>query len=458
MDVARLSVPHPSPPHLPNPKDLQDILRSGFEDFAEWVNPVAAARARLLGEPVHLLRVLDGETVVDAEGRIYQDFLSGYGTQALGHRNERIAAALRAFLDSDAPSFFSSGISPYAGRFGRLLGERTGYGSVSLASSGTEAIESALKLARAATGKKRILGLEGAYHGCTFGSLSLMEKGPFRDPFGPHVQGIETLPFGDVAALARALDPSLGGGDVAAVVVEPIQVESGVRILPEPYTAALAELCPQHGVLIIADEVQTGLCRTGRFLASERWPRRPDMVVLAKALGGGLMPLSATLAQRDVFRRAYGSFGTAESHQYTFAGNALSCVAGMEALELLTGELAARVAEVGEAFVQSLRAALAGLPLVDAVRGSGLLVGIALKDADHPWLDFAALGVPELTGKPSMGLLLCHRLFRRGYLVHVAGHEWHVVRLQPPLHISAERLADFVTACREEVESLCQLL
>lgn len=454
MDVARLSVPDPSPPNLANPKELQDILRSGFKDYAEWVNPVAASRARLLGEPVQLLRVLDGESVVDAEGRIYQDFLSGYGTQALGHRNGRVVAALRAFLDSDAPSFFSSGISPYAGRFARLLGERTGYGSVSLASSGTEAIESALKLARAATGKKRILGLEGAYHGCTFGSLSLMEKGPFRDPFGPHVQGIETLPFGDVAALAQAL----AQGDVAAIVVEPIQVESGVRILPEPYAAALAELCPRYGALAVADEVQTGLCRTGRFLASERWPRRPDVVVLAKALGGGLMPLSATLAQRDVFRRAYGSFGTAESHQYTFAGNALSCVAGIESLELLTDELAARVAEVGEAFVQSLRAALTGLPLVDAVRGSGLLVGIALRDADHPWLDFAALGVPELTGKPSMGLLLCHRLFRRGYLVHVAGHEWHVVRLQPPLNISAERLADFVTTCREELESLCQLL
>lgn len=453
----RLILHAKAPPDLREPKDSQDlreILRSGFDEFAEWVNPVAASRARLSGEPVQLLRVLDGSALADADGRTYQDFLSGYGTQALGHRNPRVAAALRAFLDSDAPSFFTSGVSPFAGRLARQLGERTGYGSISLASSGTEAIEAALKMARAATGRGRILGLAGAYHGCTLGSLALMAQGPFRDPFGPHLQGVEALPFGDVKALAQALAQD----DVAAVVVEPIQVEGGVRILPADYVAALAELCPRHGALVIADEVQTGLCRTGPFLASHSWPRRPDLVVIAKALGGGLVPLSATLAQRDLFRSAYGTFASAESHHYTFAGNALSCVAGLESLAILTEDLASHVAEVGAQFQHALRSALAELPLVETVRGAGLLVGVCFKDADHPWLDFDALGLPELAGKPSIGLLLCHRLFRRGYLVHVAGHNWRVMRLQPPLDISAERLCAFVTACREEVEGLCQLL
>lgn len=432
---------------------MREILRDGFEEFGKWVNPIAGDRARLTGEPVHLVRVLDGGALADAGGRVYQDFLSGYGTQALGHRNAAVEAALRAFFDSDSPSFFPSGVSPYAGRLARRLAERTGHDHVAFASSGTEAVEAALKLARAATRRPRILGLEGAYHGCTMGSLALMAQGPFRDAFGPHLCGVDVLPFGDADALAM----ELAAGDVAAVVVEPIQVEGGVRSLPADFVDALCELAPRHGALVVADEVQTGLCRTGRFLAGEAWPRRPDVVVVAKALGGGLVPLSATLSRRDAFERAYGSHATAESHQYTFAGNALACVAGLASLDLFSDELAASVGERGRAFRGALGEALAGLPLFLEIRGDGLLVGIALRQSDHPWLGFEAFGLPELAGAPSVGLLLCHRLFRRGYLTHVTGHDWRVVRLQPPLDVPEARLAAFVAACREELEALCAL-
>src|SRR5206468_2181423 len=133
--------------------------------------------------------------------------------------------------------------------------------------------------------RPRLLALERAYHGCTFGSCALMSEGPFRDPFAPHLPGVESLPFGDVAALADAL----AKGDVAAVVVEPIQLEGGVRPLPPAYIAALCELTARHGALLVADEIQTGLGRTGRFLASETWPRRPDAVITGKHLGGGLL-------------------------------------------------------------------------------------------------------------------------------------------------------------------------
>lgn len=433
---------------------MNEVLRHGFEDFKAWVNPVAAERAQLSGEPIQLVRVVDGDTLADANGQTYQDFLSGYGTQALGHRHPRIVECLRQFLDDDAPSFFPSGISPYAGHLARLLCQRTGYEQASFASSGTEAVEAALKLARAATGRPRILGLSGAYHGCTLGSLALMQPGPFTERFGPHLRGVERLPFADAAALAQALS----SGDVAAVIVEPLQVEGGMRALPASYVAALCELVPQHGALLIADEVQTGLCRTGRFLASQAWPRRADLVILAKALGGGLTPLSAVLSTSAAFARAYGTLSTAETHQYTFAGNALSCVAGIAAVGLFTDELATRVASCGKAFRQSLQQALADSPLCADVRGEGLLVGIALHEVDHPWLSFAGLGLPELAEQSSIGLLLCHRLFRRGYLVHVCGHDWRVVRLQPPLDIATERLDAFVTVCREELDSLASLL
>lgn len=433
-------------------EDLRDVLRRGIDEFAAFVNPLAVERARLSGEPLDLVAVQQG-ALVAADGRVYHDFLSGYGTQALGHRSPPVEQALRAFLDTPAPSFYPSGASPFAGRLARRLAERTGYESVSLSSSGTEAVEAALKLARAATGRARILGFQGAYHGCTLGSLALMAQGPYRDPFGPHLRGVEVLPHDDPAALAAAL----AAGDVAAVLAEPIQVEGGVRPLPPAVLEVLATEAPRRGALVIADEAQTGLCRTGRFLASDAWPRRPDAVVLAKALGGGLLPLSALLTRPEIFRAAYGTVTTAESHQYTFAGNALCAVAGLAALPLLSDDLAARVGQVGARFGQALAQALAPLPLVAEIRGAGLLWGIALRDADHPWLSFEALGLPELGGRPSVGPLLCHRLGQRGYLVQVAGHDWRVVRLQPPLDIDESQLRAFVRACRESLEALCQL-
>lgn len=433
---------------------MNDVLRSGFDEFRRWVNPVAAERAQLTSEPIRLVRVIDGCTLADAEGTAYQDFLSGYGTQALGHRNPVVEAALREFLACDSPSFFPSGISPYAGRLARLLGERTGYSSASFASSGTEAVEAALKLARAATGKPRILGLAGAYHGCTLGSLSLMQPGPFTDRFGPHLRGVELLPFGDEQALTQ----KLAVGDIAAVLVEPLQVEGGVRTLSPSYLETLCQRTAEQGALLIADEVQTGLGRTGRFLASAAWPRRADVVVLAKALGGGLLPLSALLTDAAIFARAYGSIETAESHQYTFAGNGLACTAGIAALSQFTDELHAHVVAAGDRFRAALKDALSDSPLFLEVRGQGLLVGIALRDADHPWLSFAGLGLPELANQPSVGLLLCHRLFRRGYLTHVCGHDWRVLRLQPPLSISDDRLDEFVRVCQRELASLANLL
>lgn len=447
------TAPLPKPPPMTSPT-LADLLHHGYTEFAQWVHPMMAARAALSGEPVRLVAVHEDGRLQTADGRLVHDFLSGYGTQALGHRNPHIACALRSYLDHDAPSFFPSGISPFAGRLARRLAERTGYASVSLASSGTEAVEAAIKLARAATSRPRVLGLAGAYHGCTLGSLSLMEVGSMRDPFGPHLPGVESLPVGDLPALQAALAPR----DVAAVLVEPIQVEAGMRPLPRAYLDGLLHHCEQHGTLLIADEVQTGLLRTGPFLASARWSRPPDVVVLAKALGGGLLPLSATLTQPAIFARAYGTLRTAESHHYTFAGNALCCVAGLAALDLFTDELSAHVQAAGAALQQALKAQLQPCPLVTDLRGQGLLWGIELAALDHPWLSFDGLGLPELSGEPALGLVFCQRLFRRGYLTHVTGHNWRVVRIQPPLATSIAQLETFVAVCQEELAALCQLV
>jgi acetylornithine/succinyldiaminopimelate/putrescine aminotransferase len=328
------------------------------------------------------------------------------------------------------------------------------YSNVYFGNSGSEAVEAALKLARAVTGRPRVLSMRGAYHGCTMGSCGLMPEGVFRDPFAPHLPGLGALPFGDPDALHAAIRE----GGVAAIVVEPIQLEGGVRPLPPAYLDALCDLTARHGILLVADEVQTGLGRTGRFLASERWPRRPDAVLLGKHLGGGLLPISAMLTRRDLFEKAYGrNFETAEAHNCTFSGSAAVCVASHAALDLLTGELIARVGALGAVFRKGLSAALSGLPLFDEIRGDGLVAGIALKPSDHPWLSFEHFGMEDLSGHTSVGLLLCHRLYKRGFFCFVCGHDWSVLRLQPRFTIEPEKLAEFTAIVREELERLCAL-
>lgn len=423
-----------------------DILRKGFDEYAEFINPLIAQRAKLAGEPLRLLATREG-ALIDDEGNTIEDF---HGTQAFGHRQPAIADAIRHFLDSDAPSWFPSRVNPFAGRFARRLCEKSGfYDNVFFACTGSDAVEAALKLARALTQRPRLLGLEGAYHGCTFGSVSLMTPGFLRDPFGPFVEGAATLPFDDVDALSRAL----AGGDVAALVVEPIQGEGGVRELSADYVAAACELTEKHGTLLIADEVQTALGRTGRgFLATEGWPRRPDAVLLAKHLGGGLMPISAMLTRRAIFERAYGkNFASGESHNTTLGFNALSSVAGLAALELLTEERLTRVRDMGSYLKTSLSAALEKSPLVRDVRGSGFMLGVALEPPDHPWLSFEHFGFPDLLDRSAISPIICHRLYRRGFFCFTCGHDWTIFRLQPRFDIPQETLDRFVEVAAEAI-------
>ncbi len=431
--------------------NVEDILRRGFEDFREFVNPLITLRAEIAGEPMRIIHAREGR-LEDAEGHFIEDF---HGTQAFGHRNPAITAAVRQFLETDSPSWFPSRVNPYAGSLARRLCERSGYYSNAyFASSGSEAVEAALKLARAVTRRPRVLSLDRAYHGCTMGSCGLMMPGTFRDPFAPHLPGLAHLPFGDIDALARALATR----DVAAVVVEPIQLEGGVRPLSSAYIEALCELTQRHGTFLVADEVQTGLGRTGHFLASERWPRRPECVLLAKHLGGGLLPISAMLTRREHFETAYGkNFETAEAHNCTFSGSAMVCVAAHAALDLLTDELISRVREEGASFRAGLTEALSSLPLFEEVRGEGLIAGIVLKPTEHPWLSFEHFGMEDLAHRPTVGLLLCHRLYKRGYFCFVCGHDWSVLRLQPRFTIASEALATFTRVAREELEFLCNL-
>ena len=439
--------------------DVETILREGVAGYRDFVNPLVTLRAKLLAEPSEALRTQAGQ-LTDGD-RLIEDF---HGTQSFGHRHPAITQAIREFLDSDAANWFPSRVNPWAGELAKRIceranqtneGPRSAYDNVFFANSGSGAVEAALKIARAATGKPRVLSMLGAYHGTTMGSCALMNPGMFRDLFEPHLPAAGPIAFGDIDALAEAMS----GGDVAALIVEPIQLEGGVNALPSAFIEAACELTEKHGALLVADEIQTGLGRTGRFLASECWPRRPDAIVLGKHLGGGLLPISGMVSSRELFERAYGQhYATAEAHNSTFSGNAMVCVAALATLDLLTDELIATIGQRGDAFSAELGARLKRHALFEGMRGKGQLIGIRLRPADHPWLSFEHFGVEGLGDTPSIGVILCHRLYKRGYYCFVCGHDWKTIRILPRFNVPSATLASFADAIDEELEKLCDLI
>lgn len=433
--------------------DLREIQRRGFDEFAEFVNPYVAQRAQLAGEAIRVVRTEDGH-LVDADGRAVEDF---HGTQMFGHRHPAISKAVTDFLATDAPSWYPSRVSPQAGRLARKLFERTGYSSTFFSCTGSDVVEASIKLGRMLTKKPGVVGLEGAYHGCAIGATALMQAGPFHDPFGPHLPGVRKVPFADIDALAA----ELARGDVGSVIVEPIQGEGGVRVLPDAFVDALCDLTAKHDVLLVADEIQTGLGRTGKgLLRSSLWPRRPDAVLLGKALGGGLIPVSAMLTDKTTFARAYGrDFEGGESHNVTFSYNALAGVSGIATLDLLDDAMLASVATRGTKLKATFERTLGDHPLVEEVRGEGFMLGVKLRSFDHPWLGFEHFGFEEIAkeGRSTAAPLACIRLHRHGLFCFTCGHDWSVLRLQPRFTIDDATLDRLVMATKDELDYLHEL-
>src|SRR5579862_1601162 len=291
-----------------------------------------------------------GSLLIDRDGNEYLDMLSGYGVFALGRSHPYVKEQLASVLAADTATLPQLGAATLPG----VLAERlvalapSSIDAVVLCSSGTEAVEGALKLARAATGRPRVLHCERGFHGLTIGSLSVNGNEEFRERFGPLLPGCDPVPFGDVAALRAELER----GDVAAFIVEPVQGK-GVYLAPDGYLAAAQEACHDAGALLIADEVQTGLGRTGTMLALEHWGIEPDLVTLSKALSGGYVPLGALLASRAVFDATFDSMERSVVHGSTFGGNDFAAGAGLAALMVIEQEsLVDRARVLGELLME----------------------------------------------------------------------------------------------------------
>jgi len=402
-----------------------DLAAETFENYRTYLNPPLARVMKLSGSPVEVHA--EGCTIVDQTGKAYLDFAGGYGVFTLGHRHPRVVAAVREQLDRIALSGRTM-FNPLMGRLAKRLAELTP-GDLTISffcNSGTEAVEGALKLARAATQRTTIVTTEGAYHGKTFGALSASGRETFRAPFAPLLDGFVHVPFGETARLAKVLDGA------AAFIVEPIQGEGGVNVPPPGYLRAVREACDRTGALFIADEVQTGLGRCGALFACDRDGVVPDVMTLAKGLSGGVMPIGAYVARSSVWNAAYGKAPLL--HTSTFGGNELACAAALAALDVLVDDdLARNAAERGNELLAAARLVQLQYPnVISAVRGAGLLCGVELAHEGY-----GGAIIPEL--------------LKRGVTAAWTLNAQRVIRLEPPLIVTSDEIARAMSAFGDAV-------
>ncbi|HEY1524448.1 MAG TPA: aspartate aminotransferase family protein [Solirubrobacteraceae bacterium] len=418
-----------------------------------YLNPQLGRVVQTLGFDRDWVRG-EGAHLIDRDGARYLDLLSGYGVFSLGRNHPYIKSQLQSVLEADTPSLPQLGISTLAGVLGEELIARTpaSLEAVVLTSSGTESVEAAIKLARAATRRPRLVYCERGFHGLTLGSLSVNGNEEFRDRFGPLLPGCDSVPFGDLDALAG----QLRRGDVAAFIVEPIQGK-GVYLAPDGYLQGAQKLCRDTGTLLIADEVQTGLGRTGKFLALDHWGIEPDLVTLSKALSGGYVPLGAVLASRKVFKGTFDSMERSVVHGSTFGGGDLAAAAGLATLRAIDRDsLVDRAQQLGRLLMELTAPLPERFGIVRAVRGLGLMWAIEL----GPPSGRAGRTVWEAIERRQPGLfaqLVVVPLFQRHrILTQVAGHHMNVVKVLAPLIIEESELRRFVAALEDvlgDVES-----
>ena len=391
----------------------------------------------------------EGAYLVDEGGERYLDLISGYGVFAIGRNHPEVAAAIEAVLEARTASLPQLGVTLLSG----VLAEEVlalapdSVNAMVPASSGTEAVEAAIKLARATTGRPRILYADHAFHGLTLGALSINGNEEFRAGFGPLLPGCDRVAFGDL----EAIEHELAAGDVAALIVEPVQGK-GVVLPPDGYLLGAQERCRDAGALLVCDEVQTGLGRTGRFLALEHWGLEPDIVCVAKALSGGMVPIGATLVSRAVVESVFDSMERGVRHGSTFGGNDLAAAAGLATLRVLEREgLVSRAEQLGALLLELTGPLVERYEVVRDVRGIGLMWAIEFGPPEGV-ANRSVWGAVERAQPGLFSQLVTVPLFAdHRILCQVAGHRMNVVKALPPLVVSEDDVRSFAAALEEVV-------
>jgi ornithine--oxo-acid transaminase len=431
---------------------ILDLIRErqseAFALHEKYLNPQMVRVLRTVGFDRNYVEAR-GAYLFDEHGNRYLDLLSGFGVFAVGRNHPAVIETLREVLYAELPNLVQLDVSLLAGILAeRLIARSPGrLEKVFFCSSGTEAVESALKFARKATRRSKIVYVDHGFHGLTLGALSINGDGYFREGFGPLLPDCVRVPFDDIEALERALARK----DVAAFIVEPV-VGHGVRIPSDDYLPAAQELCRRHGTLFVADEVQTGLGRTGRFFASEHWGLEPDMIVVAKGLSGGFVPVGGVICRREAFDAVFDRIDRVAVHGSTFSKNNLAMAAGIATLDVIDESgLVENAARTGRAIVAALLPLVERCEFLHDVRGLGLMLALEFGAPESLKLRTAW----KLMEKADEGLfcqLITIPLFERHRILsQVAGRGLHVVKFLPPLVIDDEDVRWITDAVSEVV-------
>lgn len=415
-------------------RDKKDIVALTLQNFDNFVNRGFLDYRKSVAESQDFAAVEwsgDGSIIRDIFGREFIDCLGGYGIYNTGIKHPKIVKAVRDQLER-MPLSSQELLDPLRGALGEMLGEISpgDLQSCFFINNGTDAIEGAMKLARMYTGKSGFISTLGGFHGKSMGSLSLIGKASYRKPFEPLLGNVHFVPFGDARSLEDELKKLKSvGADIAAFVAEPVQGEGGVIVPPDDYFPRVRELCDEYGILLVLDEVQTGFGRTGKLFACEHWNVVPDIMCVAKSLGGGVMPISAFISNKKIWAVLEKN---PFIHSTTFGGNPLACAAGIAAINVILEEkLADKAKERGAYFLEKLKKLRKKYPhILTEVRGKGLLIGIDFKDE-------------------KCGYKVTAGLFKRGVLVAGTLLGVKTVRIEPALNISYE-LIDKVLARLDE--------
>lgn len=409
------------------------IVEETIEKYMKYVNPGFARLCKF----ANLATVEwegQGAKVSDIFGRAYIDCIGGFGVFNVGRNHPRVVAKAIEQLQKlplSTRTLFNKQQADLAEMLAQITPGELQYSF--FCNSGAEAVEGALKLARLYTGRKKLVSCINGFHGKTMGALSVSGREVYKKPFEPLLPETYQVPFGDLEAMEKMID-----AETAAVIVEPIQGEGGINIPPPDYLPGVWEICRRHKALLIVDEVQTGLGRTGRMFACEHYGVIPDIMTLAKGLGGGILPLGAFVSTAEIWKVFEEN---PLIHSSTLGGNPLACAVGLETLKVLQEEnIPQQAKEKGEYFLRKLREFQETFPeLIQEVRGMGLLIGVELFDADA-------------------ASLLAMEMAERMVLVAYTLNNPRVIRLEPPLTISFAEIDQVVNAMGESLRAVKKII
>src|SRR5262245_30876623 len=415
-----------------------------YDLHSAHVNPANVRTLKTIGFDRCYVRA-EGPYLWDVQGAKYLDMLAGYGVFGLGRNHPEVRRILTEFLALEYPSLVKMEAPLLCGLLAEELKKRmpNQLDMVFFTNSGAEGVETAMKYARCATRRPAIVHCEKAFHGLTYGSLSLNGDESFREGFAPFLTDCRKIPFNDLEALERELRK----GDVAAFVVEPVQGK-GVNIPAPGYLRECAALCRKHGALFVDDEVQTGMGRTGRFLAIEHdGDVDPDIVVLAKTLSGGFVPVGAVLCKKWIHEKVFSSMNRSVVHSSTFSQGSFAMAAGLAALDVLDRHQLVRHAEkTGQLLIEGLRAMVPRFEFLKEIRARGLMVGIEFGSPQSLGLKAAWTLMHKMDKSLFPQAAIIPMMNKHHIITQEAGHHIDVIKLIPPLVISEEDVKWFLTA------------